>query len=228
MFIDDENKADRYDKHLTKCAAVIATNTQLFDIAAAVNPDTVLIPNGVDLELFQPAKVREGHEFTVGFSGNIWGLGASYKGWAYYVAAVLPLYPDVRRRESLFNGPSTQAHIPHDRMKAEFFDKIDCLILPSINEGCSNVVGEALACGVPVLCTKVGYHGERLTDGENVIFIERDAEDISDKIMMLKGSPELRDRLSINGRKFVEDNQAIEKIARQYDQVIEQVMNKGA
>ncbi len=199
-----------------------------YDIAAAVNPNTVLIPNGVDLDLFRPAEVREDREFTVGFAGNIWGLGAQYKGWAYYVAAVLPLYPHVRKRESLFGGPPSQAHIPHDQMKAGFFDKIDCLILPSINEGCSNVIGEALACGVPVLCTKVGYHGERLTDGENVIFIERDAEDISDKIMMLKGSLGLRYRLSVNGRKFVEENQAIEKIASQYDQVIEQVMNKGA
>jgi len=227
MVINELNKGSRYDKELACVGAVIATNKQLYDVAEWVNPNSHLIPNGIDLEMFIPAKNRPDRMFTVGFAGNIWGLGGDYKGWQFYVGATLSLWGQVKKIECLHNGPKGQKQIKHEDMAEQFYHKIDCLILPSKGEGCSNVVGEALACGVPVLLTKVGYHGEMLRDGEECLFIKRNVQDIYDKVLSLKNNPELWQKLSVNGRKFVEKHQDIKVIAKKYDEVFQSVLNKN-
>jgi len=227
MVIDSLNKGSRYDKQLAQVGAVIATNKQLFHIAERVNANSYLIPNGIDLELFKPAAEKPERMFTVGFAGNIWGMGGNYKGWQFYVGATLSLYGQVKKIECLHNGPKGQKQLKHEDMVKEFYHKIDCLILPSKGEGCSNVVGEALACGVPVLLTKKGYHGEMLKDGKECLFIERDVQDIYEKVLLLKNDPELAQKISDNSRKFAEKHQDVKLIAKKYDEVFQSVLNKN-
>jgi len=226
MVIDNLNKGSRYDEELAQVGAVIATNKQLFDIAERVNANSHLVPNGIDLDLFKPAAEKPERMFTVGFAGNIWGMGGNYKGWQFYVGATLSLYGQVKKLECLHNGPKGQNQLKHEDMVKEFYHKIDCLILPSKGEGCSNVVGEALACGVPALLTKVGYHGEMLKDGKECLFIERNVQDIYDKVLMLKNDPGLYQKIADNSRKFVEKYQDIKIIAKKYDEVFQSVLNK--
>lgn len=226
MVISNEKSKSRYDKDLKQVGAVIGTNQELYEIAARVNPNSYLIPNGVDLNMFKPpAGGRPDREFTVGFAGNVWGQGGDYKGWQYYVATTLSLWGEVKKIEHLHNGPNEQRQIKHDEMPEHFYHKIDCLILPSKGEGCSNVVSEALACGTPVLTTKVGYHGEMLRDGKDCLFIKRDVGDIMDKVLMLKRDPQLWDSMSKNGRSFAESHQDINLIAARYDEVFQSVLN---
>ena len=222
MMTGNERKKTRYDKHLVKCGAVIACNEELFRISNKVNPRTYLIPNGVELELFRPLELTnyERSPMMLGFCGNIWGQGADYKGWKYFVQTCMIELPfDVQHKQLLHN----QNDIVHEAMP-EFFHSIDCFIMPSKNEGCSNTIAEALACGVPVLCTKVGYHGENLEDGENVLFIERDSKNIAEKIKMLMNDSKLREKLGINGRKFAVENHNIKRIAKKYDEVFKKVI----
>ena len=222
---------NKFDENMSKIPAIIATNNELGNIAKRVNNNVHVIPNGINLNVFKPRECgntpiddeESDGIFKVGFAGNIHGrYFADYKGWHHYIQATLRLFPKVETIDMLFR----HSQIPHEEMPKKFFHKIDCLISASINEGCSNIVGEALACGVPVLLTKVGYHGETLTDGENCIFIERNIDDIKNKIKLLMNSPELRSKLSFNGRIFAENNQDIVKIAQAYDAVFKQVLDK--
>jgi glycosyltransferase involved in cell wall biosynthesis len=216
LILNGKTDPFRYDKQLAKVGAVIACNDELHGIGAHANANCTMIPNGVDLEQFKPAEVRGDRPFTVGFVGNIWGAqAANYKGWPFYVQAVeieLAL-ENIDRRNLLHDLPEQK---PHEEMP-DYFQNIDCLVMPSEGEGCSNTIKEALACGVPVLCTKVGFHGERLTDGENVIFIQRDGKDIAAKILMLKNDAALQEKLRFNGRLFAENNHDIRVIANAYD-----------
>ena len=223
MYIDENNSSKRYDNPLQDCAAIISTNKKLLEVAQEVNDNSFLIPNGVDLDVFKPVKKKE-RIFTIGFAGNINGRGINYKGWLLYDQAMLRLLCDtnmgIEHIECLFG----HSQIEHDKMPKEFYNRLDCLILPSLAEGCSNVTMEALACGVPVITTKVGYHGENLIDEENVLFIERDAIDIVNKVKKLMNDKILQKTLSINGRKFAESHHNIIEIAKQYDEIFDLVI----
>lgn len=223
MFVNETNSPRRYDEELRSVAAVIATNQQLYEIGKRVNEHTYLIPNAVDLERFRPAPSRTPRRFTIGFAGNVWGHGAEYKGWRHYTRAMHDLFCEVDHLECLFQ----HSQIPHEDMAEEFYHRIDCLVLPSMGEGCSNVTMEALACGVPVLTTRVGYHGEALTDGENVLFIQRDEHDIVAKIRLLMRDEQLRQRLADAGRQFAERNHNITVVAQQYDQIFTAVIERS-
>jgi glycosyltransferase involved in cell wall biosynthesis len=130
----------------------------------------------------------------------------------------------VEQRHLLHNANQ----IPHCEMPSGFYHLIDALVLPSRGEGCSNVVSEALACGVPVLLTKVGFHGEMLQDKVNCLFVERDTDSIIEAVRHLIANPDLRRILAINGRKFAEEHHDVRKIAVMYDDIFKKILNHTA
>jgi glycosyltransferase involved in cell wall biosynthesis len=227
--IDMTNGLDteRYSEDFKRVAHIVATNKQLGDIALKANPNVTIIPNGVDLELFRPAENNPNFDrkFMLGFAGNIWGGGAEYKGWMPYVQACAMLTADgVEQRHLLHNVNQ----VAHSDMPAQFYHMIDALVLPSKGEGCSNVVTEALACGVPVLLTKVGYHGEMLEDEKNCLFIERNADSIVNAVRKLIANPDLRRTLAVNGRKFAVEHHDVRKIAEMYDEIFRKILSQNA
>lgn len=214
---------DRYGDDLKRVGAVIATNDQLGEIAKKFNPIVEVVPNGVELDKFVPPDPCPDFSrkiFRVGFAGNIWGGGADYKGWVFYVQACAYMAAEIEQMH-LLHGSN---QIPHEDMPKKFYHEIDALILPSRGEGCSNVVSEALACGVAVLTTKVGFHGEKLTDGENCLFIDRDADMIAATVRRLISDRDLRIRLAINGRKFAEKYHDVRNVAAIYDKVFKMII----
>ena len=223
--VDKNNPSTRYDLMMARVGVIIATNRFLYNIGKRCNKNTYLIPNGVDLELFKPvfALIKKPRKFTIGFAGNIWGQGKIYKGWLEYDKVVNDLYGEVNHLECLYQ----YNQIPHKKMPEKFYHKIDCLILPSLGEGCSNVIMEALACGIPVLLTKVGYHGEMLKNKNNCLFIKRDGDDILKKVKLLKDNAELWQKLSLNGRKFAEKYHNINDIAAKYDEIFKIMIRRN-
>jgi glycosyltransferase involved in cell wall biosynthesis len=50
---------------------------------------------------------------------------------------------------------------------AEAYKTADFVFLPSLFEGCPNVICEAMACGLPVLCSRVSDNPEIVKEGVN-------------------------------------------------------------
>jgi len=220
-----ENDAVNYFlAEIEKCGAVIATNSKLYEIGLLANKNTFLIPNPINLKKWcpDPARVWNYKNPVIGFVGNITTkTKIKYKGYDLILRATADLGLNLNR--ALFNSQQ----IPHDEMKARFYDKIDILILPTDGEGSSNTIMEALACGVPVITTKAaGYHGENLEDMESVIFCTKTVASVTFSIKILINNPDLFDKLSINGRKFAEKHHNIDEIAPKYLAVFESVINK--
>ncbi len=203
---------------LSEVAGIICNNSFLYECYRNKNKNIILQPNGVDLAYFEPNENYPNRKFTVGFAGNIAGSYADYKGWNFYRRAVQLL------KVEMLNAVYDISQIAPDRMVPDFYHKIDCLILPSLNEGCSNVITEALACGVPVICTKVGYHGEYLQSQEECLFVERTVESVKSAIMELKDNTELLSYMRGQARIFACKNHNIESVAQKYAEFFEGIL----
>lgn len=107
----------------------------------------------------------------------------------------------------------------------KFFSGSDIFIIPADYEPFGLVGIEAMSCGTPILATRLGGFLDYLKDGENGYFIERDSDDIAEKICVLKERDNNRiDEMSINARKTAEQF-SWSKIGLKYSQVIEKTIS---
>lgn len=94
-----------------------------------------------------------------------------------------------------FEGWADQARV------GQLLSQSDVLVLPSHDEGLPLAVLEALAHGVPVVCTPVGEIPHVLTDGQDACFVPRgDAPALAQVLARVLGDAPLRERLSRQGR----------------------------
>lgn len=118
-----------------------------------------------------------------------------------------------------FTGVIPQAQVPY------YYAASDIVVIPSIQEGFGLVVTEAMACGKPVIGTKVGGILDQIIDGYNGLLVApRSPSEIAAKILWLIDNPDAAKSIGNNGRKTVEKNfnlkDRIDRLATLYQQLI--------
>lgn len=71
--------------------------------------------------------------------------------------------------------------VPHEQIPG-LIKKASILCLPSYNEGTPNVVIEALACGIPVVATRVGALPEIINDNNGFLVAAGDPQQLADAL----------------------------------------------
>jgi glycosyltransferase involved in cell wall biosynthesis len=95
--------------------------------------------------------------------------------------------------------------VPHGELK-KYYGLADIFCLPSLNEGMSNTVLEALAAGLPIVATVTGGTEELVTDGVNGCFVkQRSPEDLAEKLSTLLADEKMRRRMGESSRKRAEE-----------------------
>jgi D-inositol-3-phosphate glycosyltransferase len=90
----------------------------------------------------------------------------------------------------LFLGKRDQASLPY------YYSAADVLIMPSHYESFGMVALEAMACGTPVVASKVGGLAFLVVDGETGFVVpDNDPIALSEKLTLLLTNPELREQL---------------------------------
>jgi len=107
----------------------------------------------------------------------------------------------------------------------------DLICTPSLSEGFSNTILEAMAVGKPVLASNVGGNPEIVVDGETGILVRpRHAEALAQEISDLLNHQELFLKMGEAGRKQIENHFSAEKMAKEYEafyeKILEQVLPK--
>jgi teichuronic acid biosynthesis glycosyltransferase TuaC len=189
---------------LNRAAMVIAVAEPLREFAISMGVPrerTVVIPNGIDGEIYHPRDRQElrqrlgmkpgavhflsaghlielkGHHRIVaalsllrkaGVEAELWIIGD--KGWGEDGSSLIKQHV---RAMDLDTFVHLSPGMPQERL-AEYMSACDVFALASSREGWPNVVSEALACGTPVVATRVGGVPELLPDERYGIVVPPD------------------------------------------------------
>lgn len=202
----------------------------------------VVVPNGFDLTRFQPdPAARESVRAELGIAGPkaLVGLIARYhpqknvEGFIDAAAAVAQQRMDVHfllagsgldagnaaLQAVIRNGPAAdRIHLLGKRDDVpRLMAALDVLASSSHGEAFPNVVGEAMACGVPCVVTDAGDAAEIVGDTGQVVPVG-DMKGLAHSLLaVLDLSRPERQALGVRARERVRDKYDIERVVRQYE-----------
>jgi len=212
--------------------------------------------NGVDCAAFAPAgRERAGidgfpfadpHFFVVGTVGRLDAVKDQTNLARAFVSA-LRRHPQARDRlrlvvvgegrlraevERILDDAEAAdlAWLPGERHDiADLMRALDCFVLPSLSEGISNTLLEAMASGLPVVATRVGGNAELMEEGLTGRLVPRaDHEALATEMLRYFDQPQLARRHGRAGRDLVEKRFSIEAMVRRYDELYTQVLRRSA
>jgi len=203
------------------------------------------IYNGVDTARYRPAGGRravpvgcpfmEPDLFLVGTVGRMQSIKAQTLLVRAFVA-LIRRKPEVRQRlrlvlvgsgpllaecESLLMdaGLRELAWLPGERSDVpEVMRGLDCFVLPSLAEGISNTILEAMASGLPVIATDVGGNAELVERGQTGTLVAADAcEEMSAALEALASAPSMAASMGLRGRARVMQHFSLPAMVTAYE-----------
>lgn len=214
---------------------------------------TTQIYNGVDAQRFHPAGVRQQIAGCPFVAASYWLVGTvgrmqSVKDQTTLVRAfihALAIAPDLKetlRLVMIGDGPlraesqallqqaglTELAWLPGGRDDVpEILRGLDCFVLPSLSEGISNVILEAMASGLPVIATDVGGNGELVDAGRTGELVPvSDVEAMAQSIVGYARDRERARAAGQAGRVAVERRFSMNAMVQQYQGLYDRLLNK--
>jgi len=180
----------------------------------------VMIPNGVDTNLFKQLQKTKNQKLTVLFIGRL----EAQKNLENLIFA----FKNFKDSRLIFVGSGSQKNkllklaqeqnidleeknaISYEKIPKEFA-KADIFVLPSLIEGNPKILLEAMSCQMAVLGSDVEGIREIISDGKNGLICSTDIKSIENKIKKLQNAG-LRKDLGITAREFILKNYQINNL----------------
>jgi glycosyltransferase involved in cell wall biosynthesis len=101
---------------------------------------------------------------------------------------------------------------------ARYYEAMDALLLPSVNEGTPVSVIESLAAGRPAVATRVGGTPDVVRDGVDGFLVDSDdADDLAARLAELAADPARRAQMGAAGRERVLERYAVDRLVDDVD-----------
>ena len=237
--------------HFIPARVISCSRTAMRDhIHIGYRPDKfVVIPNGFDLERFRPDPVARNavrHELLVPEEAQLVGFVARFDplknhvGFLQAAASLLKVFPQVRfllagadvhegnreLSEAIESaGLASVVYLMGRRTDVHrLMAALDVLVSASLSEAFPNVVGEAMACGVPCVVTDVGDSALIVDNAGRVVRVGDTAALASALHGVLSMSESDRTELGRVARARIHEHFDIRKIAQQYQTLYEQLL----
>lgn len=203
---------------------------------------THLIPNGVDTATWSPvspseravlrAKLGLNDRPVALFSGRLEpqkGLEALLESWKLIVAnhpdAALilagrgsqeVLLREKADRSGISSSVRFLGQLKPDDLR-DYYRVADLFVLPSLAEGLSNALLEAMSCGLPVVASRVGGTEDLVSDGVNGLLMEPGSiQPLADAILRLLEDHPAALQKGMRARETVESGYSLERVAERY------------
>lgn len=206
-----------------------------------------VIRNAVDCQRFSQIAVDKGAKLReLGVPGGkhiitTVGILREVKGHRYLIEAaeqVIKKFPDTHflvvgdtsadpdftnRLKEMINASGLLGNISLTGKRsdiAEILAVSDIFVLPSLWEGLSIALLEAMAAGLPAIASDVGSNPEVLTDGINGFIVPpRDHRLLARRIEELLGEPGKAGDMGMRGRETVRESFGIDRAVRAYEEL---------
>ena len=123
---------------------------------------------------------------------------------------------DIVDRNNIRNSFFFPGHVDQKTLR-NFYQESSIFILPSYYEGLPNVILEAMACGLPIISTKVGGIPDVLENEKNGLFIPTgDPEAIESAIIRLINDADTRKEMGVYSREMVEKHFSWDVVSNRY------------
>lgn len=196
-------------KHLWD-ATIVKSQRTANQLGLPVN----IIPNGVNLEIFQTQDTLAARK-AVGFEDGkkyiIWCSNPERpeKDWALAQAATHDIDAEL---VAVYNKTPQEV--------CTYMNAADCLLLTSVSEGSPNVIKEAMSCNCPIVTTNVGDVTERLENLDGCYVVDsREPKELAEAIRksLVFGK-------RTEGRKrIIADQLEISQIAKRIKEIYERI-----
>ena len=207
------NISKNYEDKVLKWADVItAISKEACDYYSKNGFDVIHVPNAVDLNNF-PKKAIKRFENQIIFAGRLSKekgidvlLDTAKRLPPEYHLLIAGIGPEEKKVRNVANS-KTNVHYLGYQSKQNTISLIrgsDLLIQPSIMEGISSTLLEAMGCGTCIIASNVGGNIEIIENNKTGVLIEpNNAEKLLDKISDLLTENEKRFAMSAEGLKTV-------------------------
>ncbi len=102
----------------------------------------------------------------------------------------------------------------------DWLNSFDVFALPSLSEGMSNTILEAMATELPSVVTSVGANPDLVEESKTGFLIRpRDVRGLADRILQLVGDRELRRKLGQRARQKVESEFSLQRMLENYSRL---------
>ncbi|RLB05257.1 MAG: hypothetical protein DRG59_09265 [Deltaproteobacteria bacterium] len=215
-------------------------------IRLGVSKEIIYIPNGVDLETFDPKRYyvkKDDEEFVVGY---ISGMDRG-KGLKYLLLAIKKLIKDIKNLKLIVVGDGNRKNkdyfltlinqlglnhyinlvgeIKHEDIP-KYLLNFDIFVLPStLSEGLPLAVIEAMAMETPVVTTNVGGVAEAVGNA-GILIPPRNHEELARALLMLYEDEGLREEMSKRGRQRVEREYNLIKVIDKIEHIYKSILQE--
>jgi sugar transferase (PEP-CTERM/EpsH1 system associated) len=210
------------------------------------------IYNGVDTSLFRPStydspsdSTMAERSFTIGTVGRLqpvknqrllvraFGAAVSRAPRSMATARLImvgegPMRPAL---ESAIAESSLQSRVQLVGARNDVPDvlrEMDVFVLPSLAEGISNTILEAMATGLPVIATRVGGNSELIEDERTGALVETgDWSALADRLIAYASDPTLRARHGRAARVRAEHEFSLDAMVRSYTALYDSLLGRS-
>lgn len=207
-----------------------------------------VIYNGVDVERFEQLKRSEARKLLGAAEGEIMigsvGRLVAVKNYELLVRAFGRLAATGTRLVFIGEGQERSkleaaaaacgasarvVLLGHREDVAHLLPGLDIFVLPSLSEGMSNTLLEAMAAGVAVVASDVGGNGEIIVDKQTgLLFASGDEAGLQDRLATLLADPGRRAQLAEAGKSRAIGTFSMGAMVRGYESLYERVVGKGS
>jgi glycosyltransferase involved in cell wall biosynthesis len=225
---------------------VLATNRDFIDDLKKLGNErkVYLLPNIISEHRAGTAKEDLKRELGLGNQFNILCIGRlvtdnnmETKGIRYVIMAVQKLsdvclhilgdgplkkdYQELSETLGIKDRVLFHGKVPRDTL-FQFMSAADAVVLPSLREGLSMTMLEALSTGIPFIGTPIGGARDYIVDGENGFFIKmKDVDSIVDVIARLQNESGLMAKIVRNGYETYKEYFTGDAVVKKFEEIVQ-------